>query len=70
MERSPYSISLSDFTFKPSGYGHYFVEYTSPSTSKKHSCITNDMRLIDATKNAERVKKVDLIKLKRLCKKY
>ena len=61
-------ISLTDFTFKPSGYGHYFVEYQSPVTGKKFSCITNNMPLIDATKNADEPLQKDLNELKRLCK--
>ena len=64
------SISLSDFTFRPSGFGHYFVEYTNPITYKKWSCITNDMPLIDVTKNADEPKRVDLERLKRACKNY
>ena len=62
-------ISLTDFTFKPSGYGNYFVEYQSPVTGKKFSCITNNMPLVDLTKNADYQPKVkDLNELKRMCK--
>jgi hypothetical protein len=61
-------IRLTDFTFKFSGYGHYEVTYTSPITSKKFTTITNNMPLVDATKNAESPKIKDLIELKKLCK--
>ena len=59
---------LSDFTFRPSGYGHYKVTYTSPVTGKTWTKTTNDMPLIDATKNADEPKRRDLEELKRLCK--
>lgn len=63
------TISISDFDFKFSGYGHYEVTYTSPVTGKKFTTVTANMPLIDATKNAddEPLKK-DLQRLKRLCK--
>ena len=57
-------ISLIDFEFRIEGYGHYKVTYTSPVTGKKWSCITDDMPLIDATKNAEFPKRKDLELLK------
>lgn len=50
-------ISNSDFSFMPSGYGHYKVTYTSPVTGKKWTTVTNDMPLIDATKNADEPKR-------------
>lgn len=62
------SIKLSDFSFQFSGYGHYKVTYTSPVTVKSWTASTNNMPLIDATKNADDVKKVDLEELKRVCK--
>ena len=62
------SISLSDFNFVQSGYGHYRVTYTSPVTGKSWKTITSNMPLIDATKNAESPTKVDLNRLKRACK--
>lgn len=62
------SIKLSDFTFQFSGYGHYKVTYTSPLTGKSWTVTTNNMRLIDAIKNADEPKKVDLNKLKNVCK--
>jgi hypothetical protein len=63
------SITISNFDFKFSGYGHYKVTYTSPVTGKSWSTVTSDMPLIDATKNAEDPKKVDLNTLKSICKK-
>ena len=62
------SIHISNFKFSPSGYGHYIVTYISPTTWKEFSCTTNDMPLIDSTKNCECPKQVDLVKLKRICK--
>ena len=59
---------ITDFTFVPSGYGHYKVTYTSPTTGKQWTKITNDMPLIDATKNADEPKRKDLDELKRLLK--
>ena len=59
---------LSDFTFLPSGYGHYEVTYTSPVTFKSWTTITNNMPLIDATKNAENPTQKDLNRLKRITK--
>lgn len=60
--------TIYDFYFSPSGYGHYKVTYTSPVTGKQWTVITDDMILIDATKNADEPKKKDLERLKRLCK--
>jgi hypothetical protein len=62
------SISISDFTFQPAGYGHYKVTYTSPVTGKTWTRICNNMPLIDATKNADCPKKSDLNELKAFCK--
>lgn len=61
-------ISISDFSFRFVGYGTYSVTYQSHVTKKTWSTRTNDMRLIDATKNSENPKKIDLIKLKKACK--
>lgn len=61
-------MKITDFTFKFSGYGHYEVTYTSPVTYKRFTTITNNMPLIDATKNAEEPKICDMEALKRLCK--
>jgi hypothetical protein len=62
------TIELSDFSFLPSGYGHYKVTYRSPVTGKKWTNITSNMPLIDATKNAESPLKKDLNILKNICK--
>lgn len=61
-------MSITDFTFYPSGYGHYRVTYTSPVTGKKWTRTTNDMPLIDVTKNSDRPLKKDLEILKYICK--
>lgn len=60
------TIQLSDFRFEFKGYGHYKVTYTSPVTRKEFSATTNDMPLIDATKNADEPKVKDLKELKSL----
>jgi len=62
------SISILDFTFMPSGFGHYNVTYTSPKTFKTWTITTSNMRLIDLTYNAECPKVKDLISLKQYCK--
>ena len=59
---------INNFTFKIGGYGYYWVTYTSPITNKQWSTVTNNMPLIDATKNAENPKIKDLNELKKLCK--
>lgn len=61
-------VSISDFRFMPSGYGHYKVTYTSPVTGKSWTATTSNMPLIDATKNADDPKRCDLETLKRVCK--
>lgn len=61
-------ISKSDFRFSPICFGHYSVTYTSPVTGKSWHKVTNDMPLIDVTKNAESPKKIDLERLKYLVK--
>jgi len=61
-------ISKSDFSFLPHGYGHYLVTYRSQVTGQEWKTITNDMELIDATKNTEEPKIKDLNQLKNLCK--
>ena len=60
--------TISDFRFEFARYGHYKVTYTSPVTGKSWTAKTNDMPLIDATKNAEEPKRKDLEELKRICK--
>ena len=59
---------INNFKFRTDGYGFYLVTYTSPKTNKQWSIITNNMPLIDATKNAENPKIKDLNELKKLCK--
>ena len=59
---------ITDFTFITAGYGHYKVTYTSPVTGKQWTKTTNNMPLIDATKNADEPRRKDLNELKRLLK--
>ena len=59
---------ITDFTFITAGYGHYKVTYTSPVTGKQWTRTTNNMPLIDATKNADEPRRKDLNELKRLLK--
>lgn len=61
-------LSIYDFQFMPSGSGHYKVTYKSPITGKSWTATTNNMMLIDATKNANDPKRCDLEDLKRMCK--
>ena len=61
-------ISISDFSFVFSGYGHYKVTYTNPTNGKQWAKVTNNMPLIDATKNADEPKRKDLEELKYLVK--
>jgi len=63
-------MKITDFKFKFNGYGHYDVTYTSPKTKKQYHTITNNMPLIDATKNSESPKLRDLNELKYICKNY
>lgn len=62
------TISISDFSFRFSGYGHYKVTYKSPVTGREWSKTVSDMPLIDATKNAEQPKIKDLEALRRIIK--
>ena len=61
-------ISISDFRFTTSGYGHYKVTYISPITRKEWTTVTNNMPLVDATKNSDSPKIKDLNELKSVCK--
>ena len=61
---------ITDFTFYFAGYGHYIVTYISPVTGKQWSRKTNDMPLIDVTKNEDSPLIKDLNELKKLCKNY
>jgi hypothetical protein len=58
------NTTKADFQFLHSGHGHYKVIYTSPATSKKWAKVTNDMPLIDATKNEDVPKRKNLEYLK------
>jgi hypothetical protein len=58
----------SDFQFFFNGYGHYKVIYTSPITNRIWTKLTDDMPLIDATKNEDAPKRKDLEMLKFICK--
>lgn len=60
--------TITDFTFRMSGYGHYDVTYRSPKPGKEWSIRTTDMELVDATKNSDYPKRKDLESLKSLCK--
>ena len=60
--------TINDFQFIKSGYGHYKVTYTSPGTGRQWSMITDNMPLIDDTKNEDDPKQKDLEMLKYLCK--
>ena len=65
------SIELSDFTFLPSGHGHYKVTYTSRITGRCWQAVTDNMPLIDVTKNSDRYPGPlvsDLETLKGICK--
>ena len=62
--------TINDFTFSPSGHGHYRVTYTSPATRKEWTAVINDMEIIDLTKNADEPKRCDLESLKWLVKYY
>ena len=61
-------IRLSDFNFTFAGYGTYRVTYQSPVTGKCWMHSTNNMPLIDCTKNADEPLQKDLNELKRMCK--
>jgi hypothetical protein len=62
-------ITISDFTFRLQGYGHYYVRYESPYTKRGWTVLTNDMPLIDLTKNAENPRQKNLNELKSVCKR-
>ena len=61
-------ISISNFSFLKTASGRYSVTYTSPVSGKSWTNSTNDMPLIDATKNEEKPKISDLYALKNICK--
>lgn len=61
-------IQRKDFDFRFSGHGHYKVTYRSPVTGKEWSRVTDNMPLVDATRNEERPLKKDLEHLRRIVK--
>ena len=61
-------ISIVEFSFLLSGYGHYRVTYRSPVTFKTWTKVISDMPLIDATMGAEEPKRKDLEILKWIVK--
>ena len=56
-------ITLAQFDFAQAGYWHVRVTYTSPVTGKRWEKVTNNMKLIDNTKNADLPKRKDLLRL-------
>jgi hypothetical protein len=62
------SISTFDFSFLPSGHGHYKVTYTCQVTGKSWTTVTNNMYLVDMVKGNIEAKKVHLNALKYLVK--
>jgi hypothetical protein len=57
-------LSITDFRFILSGYGHYVVIYTD-SKGKEYSKTIDNMSLVDATKNADYPKQSDMRELRR-----
>ena len=68
MKKYSTKLSLSNFTFVFSGFGHYRVTFFSTLTNKSWFVVTTDMPLIDLTKNCDNPTQINLIRLKRLCK--
>ena len=62
------NLSLSDFKFNRIGSGSYLVTFTSRKTCKEFTSSTNNISLIDSTKNSDQPKLVDLIRLKWVAK--
>ena len=58
---------LSGFLFKFAGYGHYKVTYRT-KRGDYWVAVIDDMTIIDATKNAEFVKRKDIDHLRNLVK--
>ena len=57
------NITIAQFDFAQAGYGHVRVTYTSPVTGKRWEKVTDNMKLIDNTKNADHPKRKDLLSL-------
>ena len=55
--------SISDFKFITAGYGHFLVRFTDPATGQTYQRITDEMPLIDATKNADEPSQSNIDKL-------
>lgn len=60
---------LSCFSFKFAGAGHYWVTYTTPWRGDYWKALITDMTIIDATKNAEWAKGVDIEHLRNVVKR-
>lgn len=56
-------MTISNFNFKFTGHGHYFVTYTSTTGKVSKSATITDMQLIDETKNEDSPKGVALQRL-------
>lgn len=63
----PISISIKNFYFFPQDNGTYTVIYVTKA-GKKYRATVDDKELIDATKNTEKPKVADLIRLHDICK--
>lgn len=60
---------LSHFRFEFLSAGHYRVTYTTPNRGDFWRSLVTDMTLIDATKNAEWAKGVDIEHLRNYVKR-
>lgn len=60
---------LSCFSFRFVGAGHYKVTYTTPYRGDYWVALITDMTLIDATKNAEYAKGIDIQHLRDVVKR-
>ena len=61
---------LSQFSFKKTGSGCYYVTYTTPNGRYYWGYTINDMGIIDDTLNAERAKLADIKHLRHICLTY
>lgn len=65
------SISKYDFRLQFSGYGHYIITYTSPTTGKQWKWTCSDMTIIDKLREDEDdITKVFLNQVKWMVKTY
>jgi len=60
--------TIRDFKFKLFRFGYFKVTYTNPANNKEFSHLTNNMQLINNTKNCELPLQNELECLKRMCK--